>query len=127
MNFWAYKRFLRPQKWKNLKIWRFGYFQPILAALDSVKGKLGAKILPQAHGPSNSDGFGPLQTLFGLKMDRILKGLLQSIFYAKMPVSQAPDGIFGVCKGPKPSELDGPITGQQAHGPGTEFWHPTYI
>ena len=118
---------MRPQKWKNLKIWRFGYFQPILAALNSVKGKLGAKILPQAHGPSNSDGFGPLQTLFGLKMDRILKGLLQSIFYAKMPVSQAPDGIFGVFKGPKPSEFDGPITGQQAHGPGAEFWHPTYL
>ena len=44
-----------------------------------------------------------------------------------MPVSQAPDGIFGVCKGPKPSEFDGPITGQQAHGPGAEFWHPTYL
>ena len=54
-------------------------------------------------------------------MDRILKGLLQSTFYAKMPASQAPDGIFGVCKGPKQSELDGPITGQQAHGHGAEI------
>ena len=29
----------------------FCIFQPILATLYSVKGKLGAKILPQAHGP----------------------------------------------------------------------------
>ena len=78
-------------------------------------------------GPSNSDGFGPLQTLFGLKMDRILKGLLQSIFYAKMPVSQAPDGIFGVCKGQKSSEMYGPITGQQGNGPGAEIWPPTKL
>ena len=68
-------------------------------------------------GPTNSDGFGPLRT----------PKIVQSTFYAKMPVSQAPDGIFGVCKGPKLSELDGPITGQQAHGPGAEFWHPTYL
>ena len=38
-----------------------------------------------------------------------------------MPVSQALDGIFRACKGQKPSELDGPITGQQAHGHGAEI------
>ena len=38
-----------------------------------------------------------------------------------MAVSQPPDGIFGVCKGQKPSELDGPITGQLAIGPGAEI------
>jgi len=58
-------------------------------------------------------------------MDRILKELLRSTFYAKMPVSKAPDGIFGVCKGQKPSELDGPITGQQADGHGAEISPPT--
>ena len=68
-------------------------------------------------GPTNSDGFGPLRT----------PKIVQSTFYAKMPASQAPDGIFGVCKGPKPSEFDGPIIGQQVHGPGAEFWHPTYL
>ena len=57
-------------------------------------------------------------------MDGILKGLLPFTFYAKMPVSQALDGIFGVCKGPIQSELDGPITGQQAHGHGEEKKSP---
>ena len=57
-------------------------------------------------------------------MDGILKGLLPCTFYAKMPVSQALDGIFGVSKGPIPSELDGPITGQQAHGHGAEINPP---
>ena len=60
-------------------------------------------------------------------MDRILKGLLQTTFYAKMPVSQAPDGIFGVCKGQKPSELDGLITGQQANVPGAEISPPSKL
>ena len=68
---------------------------------------------------------GAIQTVFGLKMDRILKGHLYSTFYAKMPVSQAPDGIFRACKGQKPSELDGPITGQQAHGHGAQISPPT--
>ena len=35
-----------------------------------------------------------------------------SILDAEMTVSQPLDGIFGVCKGLKPSEFDGPITGQ---------------
>ena len=35
-----------------------------------------------------------------------------SILDAVMTVSQPLDGIFGVCKGQKPSEFDGPITGQ---------------
>ena len=35
-----------------------------------------------------------------------------SILDAEMTVSQPLDGIFGVCKGQKSSEFDGPITGQ---------------
>ncbi len=35
-----------------------------------------------------------------------------SILDAEMTASQPLDGIFGVCKGLKPSEFDGPITGQ---------------
>ena len=35
-----------------------------------------------------------------------------SILDAEMTVSQPLDGFFGVCKGLKPSEFDGPITGQ---------------
>ena len=44
-----------------------------------------------------------------------------------MAVSQPPDGIFGVSKGQKPSELDGPITGQQANVPGAEISPPTKL
>ena len=56
---------------------------------------------------------GAIQTLY--------KGLMQSTFNAKMPFSQAPEGIFGACKGQKSSKKDGPITGQQANGPGQGF------
>ena len=44
-----------------------------------------------------------------------------------MPVSQPADGILGVCKGQKPSELDGPITDYQANWPRAKFWSLTYL
>ena len=51
----------------------------------------------------------------------------KSTFDAKMPVSKPADGIFGVCKGQKPSKFGGPITGHQASWPEAKFWSPTYL
>ena len=43
----------------------------------------------------------------------------KNFFFAKMAVSQPPEGLFGFCKGPNPSEFNGPIHGQTISVPGT--------